>query len=84
MRFANSVAKQLGVYGLGLGSDTPHPEGKGERRVRDIRLVVPQPVFPSDGLRVELGETIDNVTCRAVNDSEQGFNTQVKAYVLYQ
>jgi hypothetical protein len=81
---ANQVAKELGIAGVGPGTRRPRvvtPTPRGQ--VRPIRLRMSEAKFPrDDSLRVNRGESIKDISCTAVNDSDDRLKIRVRLYVL--
>ena len=85
LRRANQVAKELGIAGVGAGTRRKGKKKPPEppRPVRPIRLRMSDPIFPEDSLRVDRGDSITEISCSAVNDSEDRIEVRVRLYVLH-
>lgn len=86
LRAINRLVVDLGFNITGTGHITSTPDG-GEGveppSLKKVRLRLERPKFPRENnLRVNYGETLENIATRAINDSEDSIEVKVKLYIM--
>jgi len=84
LSIANQVAKILGIDSLGRGS-----KGKGKRKgvkgkkdKHPIRLDLGELNLPNENLRVNYGETVENIKVSVINETDQDIKSQLKMWLF--
>jgi len=78
----NDVATKLGLTGIGIGRRGGG--GGGYRPARPIRLRMPELMLPRhNDLRVNYKESVKNIGCEIINDSNQEIKVRIKIYLRF-
>ena len=79
----NELASKYGFQGGGIGRKPPKPP-RPPGEVKLIRLQMPELTFPRvNDLRVNYGETIKNITCAVINDTDCEIYVKVKIFLRH-
>lgn len=81
---ANRVAEVVGLPGVGPGTTGPHrpdtPPYPPQPR-KPIRIEMPELDLPGEGLRLEYGETVSNISVTAFNESDRNLQARLKLWM---
>jgi hypothetical protein len=72
----NKFAKEIGV-----SSGPGGKGGEGGHKWKDIRVQTIQPKFPREGVRINYGETLKNISTRAINESKDAVSVRLKLFL---
>ena len=79
----NRLAKEIGFIGVGKGPRTKKTTSV-ERKKKEIRIRIMELEFPrKDDIRVNYGETLNNIASKIINDSEKKITMRIRMFLRY-